>query len=161
MIGAGRLLLPGIPDDKTRFLKEMRKLENKWAVDMATKYRPVRLSARKWASLADEIVEVLIATDTETIMRLISGLDYGDEAYWLAVETAKVMGKYGAILVDPSGATRDPGDFFAESQAWLEKAIEQRARDHGLTVERYLRATDPQLAYEAWVAQQSSSQPGN
>jgi len=140
---SGRLIFPGGHQEFKPFAKEMKKLQNKWAVEMSQQYRHVQPSARKWAWLADQIMDVLISEDTETAMAFILGLEHArDEAYMLAMQATQIMHKHGAVFYRPGvEATLDPRSFVNESQdimairkrqwdEWVEGYDEYR-RTHG------------------------------
>jgi len=143
-LDSGRLVFPGGKQEFKPFAKEMKKLQNNWAVEMSQQYRHAQPSARKWAWLSDQIIDVLISTDTETTMAFVLGLDHArDEAYMLAIQATQIMHKYGAAIYRPGDEdTRDPRSFVNESQdimarkkeewdEWLAGADEYRKR-HGV-----------------------------
>lgn len=53
----GRVIFPGGKAEAKPFFKEMKKLINNWAVAMSRKYRHIQPSARRWADLADSIID--------------------------------------------------------------------------------------------------------
>lgn len=123
----GRVIFPGGKAEAKPFFKEMKKLINNWAVAMSRKYRHIQPSARRWADLADSIIDTLIDDDTETTMAFILGLENAnDEAYVLALDATQIMAKHGATFYRPGGeGTRDPRNFVNESQDIMERRKKQ------------------------------------
>ena len=124
---SGRLVFPGGKKELKPFANEMKELQDNWAVEMSQQYRRVQPSARKWAALSDEIIDVLIGTETETTMAFILGLAHAqDEAYMLAMEATQIMNKHGAALYQPGGeGTRDPRSFVNESQEYMKRKMNE------------------------------------
>lgn len=121
----GRLVFPGGRQEAKPFFKEMKKLRADWVVATSRKYRKLRVSTWKWAGLADEVIDVLIACDTERTMTFILGLAHArDEAYMLALNATQIMDKYGARFYSPGGdGTRDPRSFADESQEFMSREM--------------------------------------
>jgi hypothetical protein len=129
----GRLIFPGGRKELKPFIKEMKKLRSNWVADTSWRYRKtLRLSAWKWADLADEVIDVLIAGDTETTMAFILGLAHAqDEAYTLALDATQIMHKYGAMFYAPGGeGSQDPKAFVNESQDFMSREVARQERLH-------------------------------